>query len=145
MAVTQIIPYLFFNGEGADAVAHYQKALGAEVLDLRRYAEMPADENAAEGEAPDPDRVMHAMLSIDGQLLMISDTPKDQDHSRSPQVELNLNFDDLADHQRRFDALAEGGKITAALHDAFWGDRFGAVTDRFGICWMLTCTLPQRA
>lgn len=142
MAVTQIIPYLFFNGAGADAVAHYQQALGAEVLDLRRYAEMPADENAPDAALPDADRVMHAMLSIDGQLLMISDTPKDQDHSRSPQVELNLSFDDLDDQQRSFDALAEGGTVTVALHDAFWGDRFGALTDRFGIQWMLTCTPP---
>lgn len=140
MAVTQMIPYLFFNGEGADAVSHYQKALGADVLDLRRYSEMPTDPDAPD---VDPNRLMHAMLSIDGQLLMISDTQDDQDHSRSPQVELNLNFDDLDDQQRRFEALAEGGEVTAALHDAFWGDRFGAVTDRFGIRWMLTCPSPK--
>lgn len=144
MAVTEMVPYLFFNGTAADAVALYQKALGAEVLDLRHYEELP-EGTSMDGEcaAPDPNRVMHAMLRIDSCMLMISDTPQDQDHSRGPQVEICLSFDDLDDQKRRFEALAEGGEVTSELQDVFWGDRFGTLTDRYGIRWMFSCALPS--
>lgn len=143
MAVTDMIPYLFFNGDAAEAVALYQKALGAQVLDLRHYDEMPEGASMdAECAPPDASRVMHAMLQIDTRVLMISDTPQDSDHSRSPQVEICLNFDDLEDQKRRFEALSEGGEITSELQDVFWGDRFGTLTDRFGIRWMFSCALP---
>ena len=43
---------------------------------------------------------------------------------------------DAADMTRKFEALAGGGKITLALHDTFWGAKFGMLTDAFGIRWM---------
>lgn len=33
-----------------------------------------------------------------------------------------------------FAALMEGGQITMAVAPAFWAERFGRLTDRFGIC-----------
>ena len=34
-------------------------------------------------------------------------------------------------------ALANGGNVTMPLADMFWGAYFGAVTDRFGVQWMV--------
>ncbi len=40
---------------------------------------------------------------------------------------------------KKFDALAVGGKVTYSLHDAFWGAKFGMLTDAFGIGWLFSC------
>jgi PhnB protein len=37
-------------------------------------------------------------------------------------------------------ALADGGKVTMELQDMFWGAYYGAVTDKFGVQWMVNCT-----
>ena len=36
-----------------------------------------------------------------------------------------------------FAALAEGGQITMPLAKTFWAPKFGMVTDKFGVGWML--------
>ena len=44
-----IEPYLFFNGRCEEAVEFYKKALGAEVLTLRRYKREPGTAAARHG------------------------------------------------------------------------------------------------
>lgn len=53
-------------------------------------------------------------------------------------VQVALAFDDRREAARCFEALASGGKVAMGLHDAFWGETFGMLTDRFGIGWMFT-------
>ena len=38
--------------------------------------------------------------------------------------------------KRKFDALADGGQVGMAIHDAFWGATFGLLRDAFGVRWM---------
>jgi PhnB protein len=45
----------------------------------------------------------------------------------------------VADAERIFNALADGGKVGMPLQQTFWAARFGMVTDRFGIPWMINC------
>ena len=40
-------------------------------------------------------------------------------------------------------ALKEGGKVTMANQDMFWGAYFGMLTDKFGINWMFNCELSK--
>ena len=42
------------------------------------------------------------------------------------------------------EALSENGKVTMPLHDAFWGGRFGMLTDQFGISWMFSLRAPSQ-
>ncbi len=42
-----------------------------------------------------------------------------------------------ADTDRLFNALADGGKVQMPLAKTFFSPRFGVVTDRFGISWMI--------
>ena len=39
---------------------------------------------------------------------------------------------------RVFAALADGGHVQMPLNKTFWSPRFGMVTDRFGLGWMVT-------
>lgn len=132
--IRNLIPYVSFDGEAADAIAHYQRALGAEVAELMRFADMkdhPFGPDANE-------RVMHAMLTVGGASLMLSDIPPGTGLERGRGMNIVIELDDVAELRTRFDALAEGGEVTMPLHDAFWGATFGTLTDRFGVRWMLT-------
>ncbi len=41
MALTGLIPYLNFNGTASDAIALYERALGAKVVFLQRFGDTP--------------------------------------------------------------------------------------------------------
>jgi PhnB protein len=44
--------------------------------------------------------------------------------------------------ERAFAALAEGGKVGMPLAKTFYSTRFGMVTDRFGVSWMVYMERP---
>lgn len=137
MPITQATPYLFFPGTAEQALKLYERALGAEVEGLMRYTEMPdAERNCRPA---DLQRVMHSMVKIGAAQLMVSDVTSERPVPQGGQVEICLEFDDVEDMARRFEALAASGKVQMALHDTFWGARFGALTDEFGIHWMFNC------
>lgn len=59
------------------------------------------------------------------------------DHDESlRQVSISLNFTDKDEQTRVWERPSKGGTITMPLAALFWG-RFGVLTDRFGIQWML--------
>ncbi len=41
-----------------------------------------------------------------------------------------------------FTALAEGGSVQMPIEKTFFAERFGMVTDRFGVPWMINCEKP---
>lgn len=135
MAIKQLNPYLSFDGTASDAITFYERALGAKVEEIRRLEDVP-------GRTPAPDdakRVIHAVLRVGPHVLMMCDMPPGTSAPSSGKVHLSLDFDEVQDMTQRFEALAAGGTITQPLHDAFWGARFGIVTDAFGVSWMFNC------
>jgi PhnB protein len=44
---------------------------------------------------------------------------------------------DDAQAKRRFDALADGGKVNVPLGESFFATAFGMLVDRFGVGWMV--------
>jgi PhnB protein len=132
----QVQPYLFFEGHCEEALEFYRQALDAELDMLMRFKESP--------EAPPPgsvapgseDKVMHASFRIGDTTLMASDggcsgRPGFQG------ISLSLNLGDVAEAERRFAALAAGGKVQMPLGATFWSPAFGMVVDRFGVSWMV--------
>ena len=51
---------------------------------------------------------------------------------------LSLAVPTEAEADRAFAALADGGQVTMPLTKTFWSPRFGMLTDRFGIGWMVS-------
>ncbi|HEX4646137.1 MAG TPA: VOC family protein, partial [Verrucomicrobiae bacterium] len=51
---------------------------------------------------------------------------------------LALSVATAAEADRAFAALAEGGQVKMPLNKTFWSPRFGMLTDRFGIGWMVS-------
>jgi PhnB protein len=128
-------PYLFFGGRCEEAIEFYRKALGAEVQMLMRYKESP------EQQRPVPEcfneKVMHASFRIGETIVMASDGMCDG----KPTFEgfsLSITVPDEAEAERVFAALSEGGLVTMKLEKTFWTPKFGMLSDRFGVGWMVS-------
>lgn len=139
----QIQPYLFFNGRCEEAIAFYRQALGARLDMLMRYRESP--DPPPPGMIPPgfEDKVMHASLRIGETVVMASDGCS-ADQPSFHGFSLSITVTDPAAADPVFNALAEGGKVVMPLGATFWSPRFGMLTDRFGIGWMIN-TLPAGA
>jgi PhnB protein len=127
-----IVPYLNFNGNAAEAMAFYSKALNGAVVFSQKYGDspMPAGPESK-------DKIMHATFKAGDLTIMCSDTNEQMGPvTAGTNVSLSLNFNDLESIEKTFNALSEGGKVTMPLQDTFWGARFGMITDKFGFHWM---------
>lgn len=135
----KINPYLNFEGNAADAIELYKSALGFDNVEIMRWSEMPEGScSPAAG-----DKVMHACLTRGELQLMLCDLPEGMPLERGNGEHVMLDFDDVDKLTRAFEALAKGGEVTMALHDSFWGARFGMLKDRFGVSWMFNCQLTR--
>jgi PhnB protein len=126
-------PYLFFNGRCQEALNFYKKALGAKVGMVMRYKDSPEQEGVSPALA---DLVMHSAFTIDGATVMASDG-HGKGRTEFNGISLSLSCADARHAGRRFKALAEGGNVVQPLIETFFAKRFGMVTDRFGVTWML--------
>jgi PhnB protein len=122
--------YLFFPGNAEEAITFYQQVFGGEATINRRGDVDPT------APAEQKNQVIFALLSGGDVTLRASDR---EDTTGDPQtrVELSLIGTDEARLRAMFDGLAEGGTVRAKLERQFWGDVFGAVTDKYGINWQV--------
>jgi len=128
-----ISPYLFFDGTCREAMTAYAEILGGEVLAMMTYAEAPAD--AAMGNAP-PERVMHAAIRVNGDMIMASDDLPGR-YNAPAQTHVMAAMPTLAAARAAFDRLAEGGEVRMAFGPTFWSEGFGVLRDRWGQLWMI--------
>ena len=139
---TLVQPYLFFGGRCDEAIEFYQKALGAQVEMLMRFNESPdpmPPGMLAEGFEK---KVMHSSFKVGEMILMASDGCAPGDGGFDG-FRLALTVPTEADADRFFNALAEGGKVDMPLAKTFWSPRYGMVTDRFGLGWMVMVPGPM--
>lgn len=132
----QVQSYLFFDGRCEEAVDFYKKALGAKVEMLMRFKEAP--DPPPPGMVPPgfDDKVMHTSFRIGDTVVMASDGCTDG-KANFKGFSLSLAVDKTADADRVFAALADGGEVQMPLGKTFWSPRFGMLTDRFGVGWMI--------
>ena len=130
-------PYLFYQDTCEAAFNFYVRALGGKIEMMMRVSDGPPDMPPG---APGREKtIMHARMSLpDGSVLMASDAPPD--HFHKPQgFSISLTVTDLAQAEREFNALADGGTVTMPFSKMFWAKGFGMCTDQFGIPWMVNC------
>jgi PhnB protein len=129
-------PYLLFDGQCEAAFKFYEQCLGGQIVARFTYGEMPG---AAEHVSPEMfPRIMHACLHAGGAVLMGSDCPTEE-YDKPQGISVSLHVDNPAEAERVFCALAEGGEVRMPIRETFWAERFGMLTDRFGIPWMINC------
>jgi PhnB protein len=129
-------PYIFFNGACEEAIGFYRKALGAEVEMMMRFKESPEPPPPGTIPAGHEDKIMHASFRVGQSRIMASDGCS-ADKPSFQGFSLSLLLPSEKDADRAFAALADGGEVQMPLTKTFWSPRFGMVTDRFGIGWMI--------
>jgi PhnB protein len=130
----QLDSYLFFDGNCAEAMRFYERALGGKLEILMTHAQSPAAAQTPPGSA---NRIMHARLVIDGRALMASDAMVGERYEGMKNFSLSLVYGTVAEAKRVFEVLAEGGKIKMPMQKTFWAEAFGMLVDRFGTPWMV--------
>lgn len=132
--------YLTFDGNAREAFTFYQQVLGGE-LAVMSFGESPI---AGDMPAEHHGRTMHACLTFDGQSLMASDSMPEgscgaERYEGIKGCSIALHPASVAEGERLFVALAEGGQVIMPMEKTFWAERFGMLTDRFGVSWMVNC------
>jgi uncharacterized glyoxalase superfamily protein PhnB len=132
MAINQVKPIpegmhsltpLLTCAGAADAIEFYKKAFNA----------------VEQSRLPGPDgKLMHASVKIGDSVLMLTDEfpewgglgPK---MLKGSPVTIHLYVEDV--DAAFAQAVAAGAKVTMAIDDMFWGDRYGKLEDPFGHQW----------
>jgi PhnB protein len=133
-------PYLFFGGNCREAFTRYREIFGGELF-LLPMSDAPSEEAVPAAQA---DLIIHAALTFEGSVLMASDDPTG---NVGPMQGMYVNYTvgDGAEAERVFEALADGGEVTAPLAETFFSPKFGMCVDRFGTPWMVNAEAPEQA
>ena len=128
----QVQSYLMFNGRCEEALEFYKKALGAKVEMMMRFKEAPEGHCAPGNE----NKIMHSSFRIGDTALMASDGMM-QGKPEFKGISLTLNPKTESEAERLFGALSEDGQVQQPLIKTFFSPKFGVLSDKFGVSWMV--------
>ena len=141
---TNLNPYLSFRGNASEALEFYRSVLGG-ALDIMRYDSIPgvmgggcggAKVMRGYGEAPEGMAIMAAGLA---------DSMPDAADSTTGGSAVCIWGDDETRMLAIWTGLSEGATINQPFDPAPWGGRYGDLSDRFGVRWMLNLGTDQGA
>jgi PhnB protein len=137
-----IKPYISFKGNCKEAMDFYKDKLGAEVLFSETYGNSPMADKAPGQE----DKIMHTSIKIGDSVIMACDNVFDEKNPTvvGNNISLALGSSDVAHAEKVFDAMSDGATIVMPMQETFWAERFGMLTDKFGINWMFNCDKPHQ-
>lgn len=131
-----VATYLNLPGTTEAAFEFYKSVFGTEYAGegVMRMGNIPADPDAPPMSDEQKQVVMHVSLPIlAGHLLMGTDAPD----AKFDSVQIMLNPDTREQADDPFGKLSAGGTVLEPMTDMFWGDYWGALTDKFGVNWMV--------
>ena len=134
-----IQPYLFFDGRAEEALAFYQKVLGAKIEMLMRFKENPEPAANPPGSA---EKVMHCAFRI-GETQVLASDGNCGGKANFQGFSLALSVKDVPESKRLFAALGEGGQVQMPFAQTFFSPGFGVVADRYGVSWMVLAEPAQ--
>jgi len=133
--MTQAIAYLSFDGNCADAMHFYERALGAKLEVLMSGAESPI---AAQMPKEFAHRILHARLVLPGGgMLYAGDAPAHVPYEGIKGVAIAVDYPSVDKAETVFAVLAAGGQVTMPMQSAFWAKRWGMLVDKFGTPWIV--------
>jgi PhnB protein len=115
-----VIAYLTVDGAVA-AAEFYARAFGA--VEVGRQ---PVDGKG---------RTMHIHLNFNGTSLMLSDGFPEHGHPAVPPQGFTMIIPATDIHKQFERAVKAGATVIQPVQKMFWGDRYGALKDPFGVTW----------
>jgi PhnB protein len=129
----RLTPNLVFNGIAESVLEHYRDALGGEI-EIMRFAESPA---AGSAPADWGNKVIYGSLRSPAGIINAMDAPPERGGAPGDNFVLGVETENKAKTDEIFSKLAAGGTVIMPLDKTFWSPRFGMLTDKFGIKWMV--------
>ncbi|MEW5844398.1 MAG: VOC family protein [Bacteroidota bacterium] len=139
----QVNPYLNFNGNTEEAFNFYKSVFGGEFRILMRFKDTPEAGNIP---ADARNQIMHVALPLGkDNMLMGTDAPESMGFGlkEGNNVHIAIQTESREEADNLFKGLSAGGNVQMPMTDMFWGDYYGAFTDKFGIQWMISFTNPK--
>jgi PhnB protein len=132
--------YLNYGGNCQEAFRFYEQHLGGKITMMMTHGEQPGP-NAV---PPDwKNAILHARITIGETDLMASDVPPDR-FQPMRSVYLSLDLDSIAEAERIYALLSDGGEIFMPIGETFFAFRFAMLRDKFGTSWMIAHTRPMQ-
>ncbi len=135
----KLYTHLNFGGNCEEAFRFYADQLGGTITTIVRWSEMPAGYEAAPGFE---NAIVHARMAIADVELIGNDVPR-QYFQPVRSSYLYLALDSVAEAERVWGVLAQGGEVGMALAETFFAPRFGQLRDRFGVLWTIIHEGPR--
>jgi len=130
-----LTPYITLEGRTKEAIAFYEQAIGAEVLSMVTYGEMPDMPNTF---TEDLMRlVAHARVKVGGAELMFSDAPTGMPLGDGKRVSICITTNDVEHSRRIYEALRQDGQVNMPFKEESFSPGFGDVTDKFGVTFQI--------
>jgi PhnB protein len=139
--------YINFTGNAEEAFNFYKSVFGTEFINgVMRHGDVPPQDGQPELSDDVKQMVMNVALPIMGDhVLMASDIPASMGMTITTgnNVSIGLHPDTRAEADRLFAALSAGGTVQDPLQEMFWGGYFGALTDKFGVQWLIETSAKE--
>lgn len=130
---TTLSPYLHFSGQCREAMLFYKACLGGNLtLQTVKGSGIEAQCHTAIHH-----HILHASLVKESLVLFATDMSGPDGVHPGNSVSLSLNCSSEQDIDTFFSKLSAGARITEGLRNQFWGAKFGALIDKYGVGWML--------
>ena len=131
----KLVPYLTFDGNCEAAFLFYEQVFGGKIEDKMTWGSSPVETPVSDEWH---EKVMHMSIQIGDRTIMGSDNPPN--YFKQPQgMSVSVQADSAQAAEQIFSALAKNGRVQMDMEKTFWAERFGMVTDQFGIPWMINC------
>ncbi len=133
-------PYLNFQGNTETAFRFYREVFGGDFISLVRFRDLGDDMGV---DATEQDKIAHIALPLGPHnLLMATDVVGSwgRNHTQGNNFYINLEVESIAEGERLFAGLSQGGTAEMPLQETEWAERYGCVVDQFGVQWMVNFT-----
>lgn len=126
----KIKTFFMFEGRAEEAMNFYTSLFDqSEIISIQRYG---ANETGPEG------TVMKATFSIKGQQFMCIDSGVNHGFTFTPSISLFVTCDTEEEIDQVFESLSLEGSILMPLAAYPFSEKFGWVSDKFGVSWQLS-------
>ncbi|MFC5528242.1 VOC family protein [Cohnella yongneupensis] len=105
-----------------DQLSFYQGLFGGEVVVLRKQG----------------DEVLNAEIRLGGSKISFADTQAARPSAKGDNVRVFLRIEAEEEFHQVYEGLAAGGVVVTEAYKAPFNGLLGVVTDRNGVCWVLS-------
>lgn len=126
--------FVYFDGNAKEALDFYGRIFNSTPSTIMTFKDSPPMEGITLSEE-DLDKILYADFKIGNNTVMISDTYPGQEFNRGNNITLTVGLDNEKELERVFNELSQGGEVTMELKKTFFSEKYGEITDKFGIYW----------